>query len=935
MSFDQKPFLAALKKICSGAVRTDPSSLAAYSEDASFLHVPPLAVFQPVSVHQLQRAVKLCSEYGVSFTPRGSATGTTGGCLGKGVVIDCSCSLNKILRITENSVTVQPGAILSEVNKALLKEKRRIGPETSTEDIATVGGMLANNAAGGESLRFGTMADAILEAQIVLSNGSVKHLHAYFEHTPLVCTPFEKELQKIADKYLPEWEKRFKNLPRMSSGYRLDLYKNNCYLPARILAGSEGTLGIITELTLRTEPLVSAACSLFAAFPSLKDACDFAASALKENPLSCELVDQQILLLGKNHPMTKESLSFLSSPPPAALLIKFSGESEGEAKEKARMFAKTACSSLFHISLSNEEAKKLYLVRKLGLTLLLSQRTYRRAVGFLEDMAVPVEKLGHFFSSFLKEMDKRGIPYSLYGHAGPGCLHLRPYLDLRKKGQIEEVETLMLQASDLLKEVGGSLSGEHGDGLVRSWLAPQFFAPSLYKGFLEIKNIFDPQNICNPEKVVNGPPLSTYLKPPIKEPGTFLDFSQEGGFALSVDLCNGNGLCRSQKGAMCPSFQATLDEYDSTRARAKVLRDAISDKGVLASLQDQEAKKVLDLCISCKACKKECPSGVDMAKMKAETLYQNSLKRGFSWRSLLIGNFRTLLALGSFFPSFSNALTPLFSRLIGFSKRRSLPRVAKHSFKEKKEDSPNIYLFIDTYARYLENSSAKSSLQLLEALGWKVSCIAAPCCGRQEFSKGLLKQARKKGRHLLEYLAPILQTDVPLLFLEPSCASMATDDLLSLFAPGSKEKTLANLLKQKTCSLEHFLAKNLKPYHRSLFQKLETPFLVHVHCHERSLSGSEAIETVFQKLGLPYKLISKGCCGMAGSFGYEKEHDAISRKIAEVNIDKNLLKKPGILIASGISCRTQFQDVFGIKSVHLSDALLALLDKVPTQKKLK
>ena len=585
-----------LKNAIDGEVRFDPINKQVYSVDASIFEVEPIGIVLPKHKQDIVNAVNIAKQHRVPIIPRGAATGITGGCLGHGLIIDTSKYLNHILEINieKRFVICEPGVVQDQLNDELGKQGYRLGPDTSTGNRATLGGMLANNSAGARSLKFGCMAAHVDAVELVLASGETLAFSSMDEQQWQSKRALQsaegtiyRTLFDIKHKYSQEIEKQFPRIPRRVSGYNLnELISNGPLNVCKLIAGSEGTLGIATQIKVNICPQISASALCILHFEDMIHAMHQIHSILQYNPISVEMIDRNIIEMGRLSPTMKTKLGWLSGDPEAVFAVEFEGKTVAEAQQKAIAFSQEmihrktgyAVSCLADpIAISH-----VWDVRKAGLTLLLSKRGYQRAIAFIEDVSVAPENLPAFMEEFCNYLKKQGKTAGIYGHVGSGCMHIRPYIDMRKADELKLMETIMLDVSDLLLKHQGALSGEHGDGLVRSWLMKKMFGPKIYDAFVELKQAFDPENRMNPGKIVHSGPFLQNLRlspaAAICEPATFLDFSKEGGFALAADLCNGNGLCRKREKTMCPSFQATDDEFHSTRARAQTLRAIIHGK---------------------------------------------------------------------------------------------------------------------------------------------------------------------------------------------------------------------------------------------------------------------------------------------------------------------------------------------------------------------
>lgn len=949
-----KEFIQDLKEQIEGEVYSDAITCHVYSVDASIFEITPLAVVLPKTREDLIRAVKIAYQHQIPITPRGAATGITGGCLGQGLVIDTSKYLNRLIKIATDSsyVICEPGVIQEQLNDHLAPYGYRLGPDTSTGNRATLGGMLANNAAGSRSLKYGSMVDHVQSVEIVLSTGELVQLG------PITKEAWEAKRQlqtmeghlyrsiwQIKNTYAEEIEKRFPKIPRRVSGYNLDqLIKNDDLNLAKLIVGSEGTLGIVTQMKLNIVPKAQhlGLCLLY--FDDLLVAMRRVPELLQFHPTALEMIDDQIIELGRTSPSLRNQLEWLTGHPKAILIVEIEGKSSAEVTERLEIFKQYIQQNHIgykhHMILELTAMRHVWALRKAGLGILLSKRTYSRAIAFLEDIAVPPHRLADFMESFLLLLEKYHKKAGIYGHVGAGCMHIRPYVNLQSAVEIQHMHQMMLETSQLLIDYGGTLSGEHGDGLIRSWLNPTIFGEKIMQAFQAVKQAFDPANLMNPGKIVMGqlPPLEEWRLSPasiLQAPDTFLNFEPEGGFALAVDLCNGNGQCRKREGVMCPSFQVTNEEFHSTRARAQALRAIIHGRLPQETFLSQGMHDILDLCISCKGCKTECPSQVDMAKMKAEFLYHYQEKHGYPLRSYLFGYIGAMNQWMSPMAALFNQMmqSSWFKKALSYLKispQRPLPLLARQRFsKWLKQDftcSPflnkQVVLFNDTYTEFNEPQIGQAAIQLLQALGYSVLVPPWSCCGRPLMTKGLLKQARKYAERVIEILAPYAQKGLTIIGLEPSCLLTIKDDYASLLSPQLLAQ--GEIVAQHSLLLDEFLALHIGAEFSSLFREERREVKIHGHCHQKALVGMKPTLDVLQSIpGFKVSEIPSGCCGMAGSFGYEKEHYSISLAIGELHLFPAIrASSPQTLfVANGTSCRHQIADATSSPSLHLAEVL--------------
>lgn len=930
-----------------------------YSVDASIYEIEPIGIVLPRNKAALIETVRIASTYNIPVIARGAATGITGGCIGHALIIDTSKYLNQILEINylEEYAICEPGVVQDSLNNALSDQGYRLGPDTSTGNRATIGGMLANNAAGARSLRYGTMADHVESVELVLAGGEVLRFQSIDDNALKTKQSqnnaegnIYREIDRLRKEYRHEIETHFPKIPRRVSGYNLDaLIQPGPLNICMLIAGSEGTLGIATEIKLRICKKAKNLGLCVVHFSDLIEAMHTVEPMLAYRPLSLEMIDHRILEMGKQAPSMRGKLDWLFGNPKAVFVAEFEGDNQSEVEDKVLRFAEDMkrqnIGNAYSCVCDPIKMAHVWEVRKAGLGLLLSKRSYSRAIAFLEDISVGPKQLAAFMEKFCRYLASKGKEAGIYGHVGSGCMHIRPYIDLREADELHLMEQIMVDVSDLLLEHGGALSGEHGDGLVRSWLNKKMFGDRLYQAFNELKDVFDPHHLMNPGKIVNGPTLLQHLRlspeTKITQIKTFLDFSGQGGFELAADLCNGNGLCRKSEKLMCPSFQATNDEFHSTRARAQALRDVINGRTAVSDFTSQGMYDVLDLCLECKGCKTECPSEVDMAKMKAEFLYHYQKKHGVTLRSRLFANIGRINALSAPFATLFNWISSSrFGKwtlgLIGITPERELPQLAqvkfsewfaKHSKNPFKNGKP-VVLYNDTFTEFNHPEIGQAAVKVLETLGYLVIVPAWNCCGRPALSKGRLEQAKAMAEKVVSELQVYAEAGLPIIGLEPSCLLTIKDDFRSLLGTNSAVESVINACTTYNEFLEghlqdgHFIGLTFRTLEMSQEIKL------HGHCHQKALVGTQATMNVLRAIpGVKVSEIDSGCCGMAGSFGYEKEHYAISIKIGELKLFPAVRasKADAWIVADGVSCRSQIVHGTGRRPYHLAEVLARAL----------
>jgi FAD/FMN-containing dehydrogenase/Fe-S oxidoreductase len=946
-----KAFEKKLRDSIEGEVHFDAVHKRVYSIDASIYEVEPVGIVLPKHKHDLINAVKIAHQFNVPVIARGAATGITGGCLGKALIIDISKYLNHILKIDYASefAICEPGVVQDRLNDALYEHGYRLGPDTSTGNRATISGMVANNAAGSRSLRYGVMADHVEEVELILATGEVLQFGSVDERTMHEKTlqnnsegRIYREILRIRKQYEHDIKHHFPKIPRRVSGYNLDALLGPFPLNiSKIISGSEGTLGIFSEIKVRIckRPGLLGLCVVH--FEDMFEGMKAIEMMLAFHPLALEMIDDKIIQMGKASPSMHNKLEWLVGNPKTVFVTEFEGRNHDELNQKLSAFTavlKSKNIGYAHVNiLDSEEMKHVWEVRKAGLGLLLSKRTYSRAIAFLEDITVSPKNLAAFMKSFCSYLKSKGKEAGIYGHVGSGCMHIRPYIDLRQPSELRLMEEMMNDIADMLLAHGGALSGEHGDGLIRSWLNKKMFGDRLFRAFKELKTAFDPNNLMNPGKIVDGPLLLNHLRmdPTVKiaKVPTFLDFTPEGGFELAVDMCNGNGLCRKKENIMCPSFQATEDEFHSTRARAQALRGIVNGKLPLKNLSSPEIYKVMDLCLECKGCKTECPSQVDMAKMKAEFLHHYHKRYGISMRARLfayIGLVNQLNAPIAVFFNWMNKtfLAKKFLSFLGIATERPLPQLTSERFskwfaKHQKPvgDRKRVVLMNDTFMEFNHPELGRSAVAVLEALGYHVIVPPWQCCGRPAFSKGLLDHAKKQAEKLVKVLLPFAEENIPIIGMEPSCLLTVKDEFSALLGHQNINcQTIASMC----LTFDEFLSTHLKEGSLPLpLKALNQEILLHGHCHQKAIVGMRYTLDVLKALpGCSVKEIPSGCCGLAGSFGYETEHYQLSMKIGDLKLFPAIQNaKNALIVADGFSCRSQITHGTQRHALHLAEVI--------------
>jgi len=942
----------ALRRRVEGEVRFDKMTRLLYSTDASIYQIEPIGVVFPRHAGDVQAVLETANEFRVPILPRGGGTSLAGQTVGQAVVLDFSRHMNQILEVNreERWCRVQPGVVQDELNAHVRPAGLLFGPDTSTSNQATLGGMLGNNSAGAHSIAYGLTVDHVLELTVLLSDGAqvrfadvtpeeleVKRRQSGLEgHIYL-------EVSRLIAEHRDEILARYPKILRRVSGYNLDQFvRDKPFNLARLAVGSEGTLVAVVEAKMRLVPHPPKTALDVIHFRTLDEALDASPAILETGPYAVELTDKMILDLARGNIEQSKRLGFVQGDPAAILIVEYAGESEGEVKAKVEALESLRSRSRMGyaatITQAPEEQQSIWKLRKAGLGLLLGMKGEKKPVAFVEDTAVDPARLPEFTRHFKEILAKHGAEAGYYGHCSVGCLHIRPLINLKETAGVAQMLAIANEITDLVLAFGGALSGEHGDGLARSHFNAKLYGPQLYDAFRQVKQGFDPNNLMNPGKIVDAPPMTENLRYGSSyktwEPETTLDFSGQGGFAAAVEMCNGVGVCRKKlEGTMCPSYMATLDEEHSTRGRANALRTVLSGQVPQSEFTGRRLFEVLDLCLECKACKAECPSNVDMAKLKYEFLAHYYRANGLPLRNRLFGRIADLSRWGSRVAPLVNWLNGLevsrwlLDRFVGIDRRRPLPRLASTTFLDwfSRHTPGNgvgargtVLLFHDTFTTYHTPEVAIAATRLLERLGYRVELAEKWCCGRPLISKGMLGEAQAHARLNVSALGPFALRGVPIVGLEPSCLLTLRDEYPDLI----RDET-ASAVARQAFLLEEFLLEEQKTGRLVWPERSGGRVLLHGHCHQKALSGTASTVLVLRAAGYEVSEIDAGCCGMAGSFGFEKEHYELSVAIARRKLVPTIeaVGRDVTIAAAGISCRQQIEHLTDRRARHPAELL--------------
>ncbi len=942
----------ALRKRVEGEVRFDKMTRLLYATDASIYQMEPIGVVFPRHVGDVQAVLEVANQFHVPILPRGGGTSLAGQTVGHAVILDFSRHMNQVLEINREELwcRVQPGLVQDELNASVLPLGLLFGPDTSTSNRATLGGMLGNNSAGAHSIAYGLTVDHVLEMTVLLSDGSQAVLR---DLTPMELEVkgrgdglegrIYREVFRLITEHREEIRARYPKILRRVSGYNLDqLVKERPFNLARLAVGSEGTLVAVVEAKIRLVPRPAKTVLDVVHFRTIEEALEASLAILETDPYAVELTDKMILDLARANIEQSQRLGFVQGDPAAILIVEYAGESEDEVKAKVEglegLRARTRMGYAATISEVPEEQQSIWNLRKAGLGLLLGMKGEKKPVAFVEDTAVDPAKLPEFTRCFREILARHGAEAGYYGHCSVGCLHIRPLINLKEARGVAEMLAIANEITDLVLGFGGALSGEHGDGLARSHFNAKLYGPRLYEAFRQVKQAFDPENLMNPGKIVDAPPMTENLRygPSYRawEPATTLDFSSQGGFAAAVEMCNGVGVCRKKlEGTMCPSYMATLDEEHSTRGRANALRAVLSGQVPRSEFTGRRLYDVLDLCLECKACKAECPSNVDMAKLKYEFLAHYYRANGLPLRNRLFGRIADLSRLGcrvAPLANWLNGLAPtrwLLDRFVGIDRRRPLPRFASETFldwfaRHRPENGAGergrVLFFHDTFTTYHTPEVAQAATRLLERLGYRVELAETRCCGRPLISKGMLGDAQGNARFNISALGPYAVRGIPIVGLEPSCLLTLRDEYPELVRDAT-----ARAVARQAFLLEEFLSEEQRVGRLTWPKRSGGRVLFHGHCHQKALLGTGPTVAILRAAGYEVSEVDAGCCGMAGSFGFEKEHYDLSLAIARRKLIPAIeaAGEDVAVAAPGISCRQQIEHLAGRRAKHPAELL--------------
>ncbi len=957
-----KNLLQELGASLQGQLVSDNLTKALYATDASVYRKTPLAVVFPQTIADIKKLIGFAVKHKVGLIPRTAGTSLAGQCVGDGIVVDVSKHFTQIIHLDEQKkqVIVQPGVIRDELNQYLTPYGLFFGPNTSTSNRCMIGGMVGNNSSGTTSIQYGVTRDKVVSLKTVLADGSEAEFKAIskadfedkrttdsFESSIYENIYNELSNKDIRDEILSEFPKP--EIHRRNTGYAVDALLHNPVFGmgdadfnlCKLLSGSEGTLAFTTEITLQLDDLPPKLSAMVVThYSTLEDCLSDVAPVMLHSLHTCEMMDKVILDCTKNNREQLKNRFFVEGDPAALLMLEIKADTEIDLKRQLKALQATIAESGLSYAnpvLKGADINKAIELRKAGLGLLGNMVGDRKAVACIEDTAVAVEDLKDFIAEFTEIMKGYGQDAVYYAHAGAGELHLRPILNLKQSADVGMFRGITTDVAKLTKKYRGSFSGEHGDGIVRAEFIPLMIGEANYELLKRIKKYFDPQNIFNPGKIVDAYPMDESMRYEIdrREPEikTMLDFSDSEGILKAAEKCNGSGDCRKTEhmsGAMCPSYHATKNEKDTTRGRANALREFLTVSDQTNRFDQKELKEVFDLCLSCKACGSECPSNVDVATLKAEFLYQYQEANGYPLRSKLFAYNTKLNRLGSKVAGLTNAvyssdfLSGLLKKYAGVAAQRSLPKISSFNFdtylqsfkKQNTTSKQKVVLYIDEFTQYLDIELGKDAIELLTRLGYEVELFYGES-GRTYLSKGFLRQAKKLALTHIPKLKAFADLGHPVIGLEPSAILTFRDE----YKRFSKDSVTTNAIALNSFLLEEFLSQEIQKGELTAehFTKEAKIIKIHNHCHQKALSNQKV---TFDVLNLPenytVSIITSGCCGMAGSFGYEKEHYDISMQVGELKLFPAIRKaaEDTIISANGTSCRHQIYDGTKRQAVH-------------------
>ena len=944
-----------------GDVRFDTVTRALYSTDASVYQIEPTGVVIVRTRDDVVRTIDIARRHGVPITARGGGTSQAGQAIGAGLQLDTAKYFNRMLEVNvaQRWARVEPGIVLDELNAHLRPHRLKFAPDISTANRATVGGMISNNSSGARSVLYGKTIDHVLDLHVALSDGTIVHLRPLApDALDAVSAADTLEgrcyhmLRRLGVEHAAEVDRRYPKILRRVGGYNLDAFTDPArpFNMAHLIVGSEGTLGLVVEARVNLVPLPNATAVLTIEFDDLLDALGATPALLAHRPAAIEVMDRFILDHARESPTldaVRRSV-LLGDTPGALLCVELYADDAAELPDRLeaieRDLVARGIKARTSRALDQAAQARIWQLRQSSLGLSMAMKGDAKSVSFVEDTAVAPERLRDYIARFLEIVRRHGSTTGVYAHASVGCLHVRPVINLKTEAGVHQFEAIANDIADLVLEFEGALSGEHGDGLVRGPFTERMFGAELYAAFRTIKRTFDPAGLFNPGKIVDAPPLTANLRYGAgyrtPEPITFFDYGEHGGLGRAVEMCSGVGACRKTlDGTMCPSYMATRDEAHSTRGRANALRLAMTGRLGETGLGDEGVFATLDLCLECRACKAECPVGVDMARFKSEFLADYYGRHGTPLRARVLGRIHELSAWASPFARLLNPwltspwMRAVNERLLGLDRRRALPawttRTLASRWRARQAPSgpSSVVLFNDTFTNYYHPEIGMAVAALCDGAGIGIELGPHVCCARPLISQGLLRAARHRGTDTVRRLHPLAAAGKQIVVLEPSCLSALRDDVPALLRGTAQRQ--AREVADACLLFEEWLEDALENGQTELtFHPGPTRLLLHGHCHQKSLGLVPPARALLGRIpGAEVVDLDAGCCGMAGSFGYTREHFDLSQQIGERRLlpAARALQKNEVLVASGVSCRHQVRDLAGVSARHPAELLASLL----------
>jgi FAD/FMN-containing dehydrogenase/Fe-S oxidoreductase len=940
-----------LKAAIAGEVSFERGTRALYATDASPYEIMPVAVVLPRTADDVRAAVLIAARHGVPVLARGGGTSLAGQAVGAAIIIDTSRYLTGILEFNaqEAWVRVQPGVVRDQLNAFLAPHELQFTPDVSTTNRANIGGMIANNSAGTRSIKYGKSVDQVISMRVLLSDGTISEFRALdpaglqerLRRNDLLGD-IHRTVHGIISEHEDEINARYPKVMRRVGGYNLDEFTNGKpFNLAKLISGSEGTLAIILEVTLQLHPVPKRRVQALLHFSTMQAALQAVPFINRHGPSAVELLDDVVFNLGRENPELLKLLGWLDGDPAVVLITEFDGATGEEVLlALSRLQDDPDVNALAYSiveAIDPQLQADVLEFRRAGLGIYSTIKGAEQPTAFIEDAAIPPENLQYYVPEVLALCRRHNTRVVVYGHASVGVLHLRPLLDLKTQDGLRRFQAISDETFQLVRKYGGSWSGEHGDGLIRSGQNREMFGETIYEAFRQVKRAFDPQGILNPGKITDAVPMTENLRYgtpyPRDDQPTFFAFSAEGGMLGAAEACVGVGACRKvDVGSMCPSYMATRDELHSTRGRGNILRLALNGR-LPGGLASKEVHDALELCLECKACKAECPSQVDMAKLKYEFLQHYHDEHGVSLNALALGSAARIAPLAQKLAPMANLMLPLApvrwlaEKTVGVDRRRVMPAYARQDFaswfRRRHPGGPagngsrQVALFADTWTMYNEPGVGSSAVQVLERLGYEVELVPYSCCGRPLISKGLLRQAKKQASRSVSALSGYVEQGIPVIGLEPSCVTAFTDDYPDLI-PGEETEAVAGHIRL----FEQFLAREwtqgrIKP--QDVFSSGSEPLLVQSHCQQKAVLGTAGTRAVLGWVSDDVQEPDLGCCGMAGSFGYG--HYDVSMKVGEGRVFPAVREHAGETVACGFSCRHQLRDGAEVHAKHVSEVL--------------